>query len=716
MKSSAWVITLCLLLCLAGCESPLTRDMPHDEPELEAPRPEVIAGPYFSSISPDSVKVCFVTDLPALSGVRLVGAGFNQVRRMSLPRKFHAIEFKNLLPNTTYRCDLFINGSIPVSVPLKTYPKIDENSTVVFLAGGAEDPEYLARALNAAKAMHPDAIILAGAQTGTPGSEQGWIDDLLTPNNKATRGLSLLHAPDLSGRSQSTAEIIFPATPLGTSYTLNIGNIQLVMIAWEEAKPEAIFRLAPWLKQTLAESYATYKVVVLPRPIILSGGNGIAIKLLHDLAPVFEEQGVDAVISSGAPFYHRTLPVGSGMLAVNYLALGAPAGKINPQTPSDYTASQHAGGALLSLQTQSGRLEGRAVGVNRSFSDRFLLADSKRGIDNEEIIDRDAIVSSAWARASQVREVNEIALQASRAVADPENPGRQRFLVTNPSPLPFRGRLSWLDANSAFTITPKQIDFDLEPGGAIASVFTFKPGEVPKRMPVLTVECDELQGQELALITEGDKPIMVSQPLLLTQERLLTLPRTDAPIVVDGRPDEAFWNQAVDVGAFVPLHGDSGEGGSVMARIIAGPEGLRARLRCTIPEKDSPPASVLSHDGQVWKDESVEIFIDPHGTGREFYQFAVNTAGVTLEANSRRGIAWDADWQQAIELRDNRYNVELVIPYEALGLSLRPAPGTLWGINLTRNDHTTTPARVMQAAPTHGSNARAGCYLKVTFK
>ncbi|MHC4883552.1 MAG: DOMON domain-containing protein, partial [Planctomycetota bacterium] len=102
--------------------------------------------------------------------------------------------------------------------------------------------------------------------------------------------------------------------------------------------------------------------------------------------------------------------------------------------------------------------------------------------------------------------------------------------------------------------------------------------------------------------------------------------------------------------------------------------------------------------------------------GRRFYQFAVSIHGVTLDAGMATGLGWNPTWRQALEVRRDRYNVELAIPYEVFELEGRPAPGTSWGVNFTRNDYSSGHCEVTQAAPTYGPNSRSGLYLRFKFE
>ncbi|MHC4873915.1 MAG: sugar-binding protein, partial [Planctomycetota bacterium] len=153
-----------------------------------------------------------------------------------------------------------------------------------------------------------------------------------------------------------------------------------------------------------------------------------------------------------------------------------------------------------------------------------------------------------------------------------------------------------------------------------------------------------------------------------------------------------------------------------IAWVIAGDKGLRVRFRCPAAEGTLQAAKISEHDDNVWLDDSVEVFIDPDLKGRSWYQLAVSANNVSLDSNSLQGRDWEPRWFYQVRRKQSRYNVEIMIPYEALGFMTAPKSGTKWAINLTRNHYKNGRCEVAQAAPTHGPNSRSGCYMVMTFE
>ncbi|MBM4110136.1 MAG: hypothetical protein FJ254_02100 [Phycisphaerae bacterium] len=130
-------------------------------------------------------------------------------------------------------------------------------------------------------------------------------------------------------------------------------------------------------------------------------------------------------------------------------------------------------------------------------------------------------------------------------------------------------------------------------------------------------------------------------------------------------------------------------------------------------------ATLTRHDEIVFHDHDIEVFIDPDGDTREYYEIEVNALGTVfdlfLHTPYRAGGPADHGWNAAgmrlgIDLRgtlndprdrDNGWSIELAIPWECLqpmgapgtgakhqAVALPPNPGDAWRINFSRVEWT----------------------------
>jgi hypothetical protein len=130
-------------------------------------------------------------------------------------------------------------------------------------------------------------------------------------------------------------------------------------------------------------------------------------------------------------------------------------------------------------------------------------------------------------------------------------------------------------------------------------------------------------------------------------------------------------------------------------------------------------ATLTRHDEIVFRDHDIEVFIDPDGDTREYYEIEVNALGTVfdlyLHTPYRAGGPADHSWnatgmRQAIDLRgtpndprdrDDGWSIELAIPWSCLqpmgapgsgakhqAVALPPRAGDAWRINFSRVEWT----------------------------
>ena len=94
-------------------------------------------------------------------------------------------------------------------------------------------------------------------------------------------------------------------------------------------------------------------------------------------------------------------------------------------------------------------------------------------------------------------------------------------------------------------------------------------------------------------------------------------------------------------------------------------------------------------DGEIWRDDYLDLFVDATFDKSTYHQFASNIRGDQYDAvgGPDRGtwgeVGWNATWQSAGRIGDGQFSMEFVIPFEALGVAA-PEPGETWGLNVCR--------------------------------
>ncbi|MBI4579117.1 MAG: DUF4091 domain-containing protein, partial [Planctomycetes bacterium] len=88
-------------------------------------------------------------------------------------------------------------------------------------------------------------------------------------------------------------------------------------------------------------------------------------------------------------------------------------------------------------------------------------------------------------------------------------------------------------------------------------------------------------------------------------------------------------------------------------------------------------------DGKVWWDDSVEFYCDPARSGRDFFQFDANAAGVVYDASGS-----DEAWNSTVEVVTARdaagYTVAMRVPFASMQVR-PPEGGDRWRVNFARH-------------------------------
>lgn len=113
-------------------------------------------------------------------------------------------------------------------------------------------------------------------------------------------------------------------------------------------------------------------------------------------------------------------------------------------------------------------------------------------------------------------------------------------------------------------------------------------------------------------------------------------------------------------------------------------------------------ATLTKHDAVIYHDDDFEIFLDPSGRGRDYFELEINALATVFDlmlskpyalkgkadhrfdfAGLKKAVALQGSLNDPAD-RDRGWTVELAIPWDAfLGFS-RPRPGDVWRCNMAR--------------------------------
>ncbi|MGI5817678.1 MAG: sugar-binding protein [Armatimonadota bacterium] len=203
------------------------------------------------------------------------------------------------------------------------------------------------------------------------------------------------------------------------------------------------------------------------------------------------------------------------------------------------------------------------------------------------------------------------------------------------------------------------------------------------------------------------EPAAVEAAVSDAERLVFALPRVDEAPTIDGRLDEAVWQSGrAFLGEF--RLGLSATPARHYRRAWAAYDDRHLYLGVRLERE---PGTVLRaavlEDGNpaIWKDDEVEVFIDPFNSGTEYHQLIVNSRAALYDATHcyaevpdaraaspgatvlerMTDAKWDSGVVRAVHVEDQWWSVEMALPLASVGLDGAPA-GHRLGLNLTSAD------------------------------
>lgn len=186
--------------------------------------------------------------------------------------------------------------------------------------------------------------------------------------------------------------------------------------------------------------------------------------------------------------------------------------------------------------------------------------------------------------------------------------------------------------------------------------------------------------------------------------------RVTSPINVDGRLDKPVWQQAGPIVFQFPWEKQTGAKQKTTARLLWDDEFLYVGWDC---EDTDIVAHYAQHDDPTYKDDAVEIFINPDPKQSFYYGMEINARATVydylyafpkllIKRVDFDGLHIASYVHGTMNVRgdkDQGWAIELAIPWRNFGdlaTKLPPDPGTVWTANLNRWDGTEPDRRLSQ--------------------
>ncbi len=186
--------------------------------------------------------------------------------------------------------------------------------------------------------------------------------------------------------------------------------------------------------------------------------------------------------------------------------------------------------------------------------------------------------------------------------------------------------------------------------------------------------------------------------------------RTATPLVIDGRLDKEAWQRAQPIPYQFPWSQQTGVKQKTTARLLWDDQFLYVGWEC---EDADIVAQYTSRDDPTYKDDAVEIFINPDPTQKLYYGMEINARATVydylnvfprmlIKRVDFDGLQIASYIRGTLNMRgdkDQGWSIELAIPWRnfvELAPKLPPAEGSSWTANLNRWDGVEPDRRLSQ--------------------
>lgn len=195
--------------------------------------------------------------------------------------------------------------------------------------------------------------------------------------------------------------------------------------------------------------------------------------------------------------------------------------------------------------------------------------------------------------------------------------------------------------------------------------------------------------------------VLIAQMVVLTSAQetpTYRVLKTDQPVEIDGRLDEAVWKQVPSVGPFRINQNGEPSNLPTEAWIVYDDEFIYFAFRL---EDENIWATYRQRDQHLWTQEVVEVFIHPNPEHPAYIELEVNPLGTMLdiflldirkplpyESWNSKHLKWAVQVDGTVDgtANDRGWTCEIALPFEdvAMAPNVPPAPGDRWRVNLYR--------------------------------
>ena len=150
---------------------------------------------------------------------------------------------------------------------------------------------------------------------------------------------------------------------------------------------------------------------------------------------------------------------------------------------------------------------------------------------------------------------------------------------------------------------------------------------------------------------------------------------------MDGRIEPQEWLAAGQLSSFILLGGEGFPNLPTMVYVMHTPNALYIGAQMTDDRPGELVATVRDQDGNVYEDDSLEVFIDAEGARRSYAHLVVNPLGTRYDEIDH-DVAENFEWNAVAAVNEKGWSVEIELPFDQ---GIPPNAGEVWGIAVCRS-------------------------------
>ncbi len=614
---------------------------------------DLLVGPYLQNVEPTAITVMWETAEPCVGAVRFTGGPAESVTvSEEEPGRVHELRLTGLEPATSYSYEILWERKELGPWPFRTAPPTGKTPVrIAFYGDSRTNSEVHRRCVAVMMEYEPQLVVNAGDLVNAGKVYEQWKPQFFDPLAPLIRSVPIF---TVLGNHEQNSHHYYQYFDLPGNeawYTADFGVVHLIALdSCQKTSPDS--EQTKWLREALENApQDRWVVVVLHSPLFSAHPTRGVATCRWSWQPIFQEYGVDLVITGHDHHYQRCHPVGSlvderehGVMHFTTGGGGAGLYPVHDFPWTDVAVSLH---NVTILDFDEERVKGRAFTEHGERIDEYEI-ERKRAVPVEDRV--------AWEALIWERELLGVAKDHRHVEVDGEAVEVELQLPIMASlPLDLETELSWT-ASPAWSIEtePPILKADQE-------------SELRFRASSSWPECYPPPKLEITLKAPGGaRPFLNDRvevwPLRVWPRRSVMIPDVQGPITIDAEPTD--WEGVPEHGTFVQARGEGVAEHQTLVRLARDAENLYLFAYLDLAENDLFGRGDEQRDDKHVRDRDESFTLNLAAEGKA-YTFSVNTLGTQFDARvSSHG--WNADFESAVQKAASTWYCEMRVPLTAL--------------------------------------------------